>query len=125
MAGSRDSQWVAIVDDDARVREALVDLLEEAGFSVQAFQSAEDFLDSRRRHECSCVIADIRMPGMSGLDLQARLNAEPMRTPMIFITAQGGEHPHMQALRRGAADFLQKPFDHQVLLNYVRAAVQR
>ena len=119
------SKWVAIVDDDAPLREALLDSLEEAGFSAQAFPSAEDFLDSPYRHECSCVIADVRMPGMSGLDLQAKLNAEQLRIPIIFITARGGEQLRMQALRSGAVQFLGKPFDDDVLLDTVRAALAR
>ena len=125
MADPGTSKWVAIVDDDAHMREALLDSLDEAGFSAQAFPSAEEFLDSGHRHRCSCIIADIRMPGMSGLDLQARLNAERLRVPIIFITAHGNEQMRMQALRSGAVEFLGKPFDDEVLLDTVRAALER
>jgi FixJ family two-component response regulator len=116
---------VAIVDDEARVRDALLDLLDEAGFPADAFASGEEFLASGRHYECSCVITDVRMLGMSGLDLQARLNAERLRVPIIFITAHGDERMRIQALRGGAVEFLVKPFDDEVLLKTVRAALER
>ena len=116
--------WVAIVDDDAPMRDALMDLLDEAGFPACAFASGEEFLASGRHDECSCLITDIRMPGMSGLDLQSRLNAERLRVPIIFITAHGDERMRMQALRAGAVEFLAKPFDDEVLLDTVRAALE-
>ena len=125
MANPHTSKWVAIIDDDARLREALLDSLDEAGFSAQAFPSAEEFLDSGHRHQCSCIIADVRMSGMSGLDLQAKLNAERLRVPFIFITAHSDEQMRMQALRAGAVKFLGKPFDDEVLLDTVRAALER
>jgi FixJ family two-component response regulator len=120
---SRRSGPVAIVDDDDLMRGALHGLLKEAGLPTRLFASAEEFLDSGRPRECACLIADIRMPGMSGLDLQARLNAEQIRIPIIFITAHGDEHMRMQALRSGAVEFLNKPFDDEVLLETVRAAL--
>jgi FixJ family two-component response regulator len=116
---------ICIVDDDELMRGALQGLLREAGFPAQAFASAEEFLDSGRPQQCGCLIADIRMPGMSGLDLQARLNAERIRIPIIFVTAHGDERMRMQALRSGAVEFLAKPFDHGVLLDTVRAALER
>ena len=125
MAVPGNSSSVAIIDDDELMRGALQGLLKEAGFSARAFASAEEFLDSGQQHHSSCLIVDIRMPGMSGLDLQARLNAEQIRTPIIFITAHGDERMRMQALRSGAVDFLAKPFDGEVLLDTVRAAVER
>jgi FixJ family two-component response regulator len=115
---------VCIVDDDELMRGALQGLLREAGFPAHAFASAEEFLDSGRQQQCGCLIADIRMPGMSGLDLQARLNAERIRIPIIFVTAHGDERLRMQALRSGAVEFLAKPFDHRVLLDTVRAALE-
>ena len=118
-------RWVAIVDDEAPVREALFDLLDEAGFAARVFASGEEFLASGGQRECSCLIADIRMPGMSGLDLQARLSAERLRIPIIFITAHGDERMRMQALRSGAVEFLAKPFDDEVLRDAVRAALER
>jgi CheY-like chemotaxis protein len=125
MTSSAYSRWVAIVDDEAPVREALLDLLEEAGFAAHVFASGEEFLASGQHHECSCMIADIRMPGMSGLDLQARLNAEGVSIPIIFITAHGDERLRMQALRSGAVEFLSKPFDDDVIREMVRAALDR
>jgi FixJ family two-component response regulator len=118
-------RWVAIVDDEAPVRDALLDLLDEAGFPACGFASGEEFLASGRQYECSCLITDIRMPGISGLDLQARLNAGRLRVPIIFITARGDERMRMQALRAGAVEFLAKPFDDEVLLETVRAALER
>ena len=116
---------VAIVDDDELMRGALRGLLKEAGLPARAFASAEEFLDSGAQHLSSCLIADIRMPGMSGLDLQARLNAEHIRIPIIFMTAHSDERIRMQALRSGAVEFLAKPFDDDVLLETVRAALKR
>jgi len=120
-----ESGWVAIVDDDELMRGALQGLLREAGLPARAFASAEEFLDSDAQHLSSCLIADIRMPGMSGLDLQARLNAEQSRIPIVFMTAHGDERVRMQALRSGAVEFLVKPFDDDVLLETVRAALKR
>ena len=117
--------WVAIVDDEAPMRDALLDLLDEAGFAACAFASGEEFLASGRQYECSCVITDMRMPGMSGLDLQCRLKAERLRIPIIFITAHSDEGMRTQALCSGAVKFLAKPFDDQVLLDTVRAALER
>ncbi len=119
----QDSVLVAIIDDDELMRGALRGLLREAGLPARAFASAEEFLRSGAQHLSSCLIVDVRMPGMSGIDLQARLNAEQIRIPIIFITAHGDERLRMQALRAGAADFLAKPFDDEVLLRSVRAAL--
>jgi len=115
---------VAIVDDDESVRGALQGLMKEAGFTAVAFGSAEEFLNSGEQQRTSCLIADIRMPGMSGLELQSKLNAERCRIPIVFITAQGDEKMRMQALRAGAVEFLTKPFDDEVLLDSVRAALE-
>jgi FixJ family two-component response regulator len=116
---------VAIVDDEVPVRDALLDLLDEAGFPACAYASGEEFLASGHQYECGCLITDIRMPGMSGLDLQSRLKAERLRVPIIFITAHGDKRMRMQALRAGAIEFLAKPFDDEVLLDTVRAALER
>jgi FixJ family two-component response regulator len=96
-----------------------------AGFRACAFASGEEFLASGRQYECSCLITDIRMPGMSGLALQSRLNGEGLRVPIIFITAHSHEGMRTQALRSGAVEFLAKPFDDEVLLDTVRAALER
>ncbi len=115
---------VAIVDDDDLMRSALQGLLKEAGLPARAFASAEEFLKSGQQHETACLITDIRMPGMSGLDLQAKLNADQCRIPTIFITAHGDTKMRMQALRAGAVEFLAKPFDDEALVESVRAALK-
>jgi len=115
---------VAIVDDDELMRSALQGMLKSVGLPSKTFASAEDFLKSGQQHETACLIADIRMPGMSGLELQAQLNAEHCRIPTIFITAHGDTKMRMQALRAGAVEFLAKPFDDEVLLESVRAALE-
>jgi FixJ family two-component response regulator len=115
---------VAIVDDDDLMRGALQGMLKSVGLPSQAFSSAEEFLTSGQQHQTACLIADIRMPGMSGLELQAKLNAERCRIPTIFITAHGDEKMRMQALRAGAVEFLAKPFDDEALLDSVRAALE-
>jgi FixJ family two-component response regulator len=124
MAIQREAKMVAIVDDDELMRSALQGMLKSVGLPSKAFASAEDFLKSGQHHETACLIADIRMPGMSGLELQARLNAEHCRIPTIFITAHGDTKMRMQALRAGAVEFLAKPFDDEVLLDSVRAALE-
>ena len=116
---------VTIVDDDESVRSAVQGLMKVAGFTALAFASAEEFLNSGEQQRTACLIADIRMPGMSGLELQSKLNAERFRIPIIFITAHGDERMRMQALRAGAVEFLTKPFDDEVLLDTVRAAIER
>ena len=116
---------IAVVDDDEMVRTALERLLRTSGYPVSAFASAEEFLASGRLPECRCLIADIRMPGMSGLDLQSRLNGDGHAIPIIFITAHGDEKMRIRAMRAGAAAFLAKPFDRAVLLERVRACLER
>ena len=113
-----------VVDDDDSMRSAVQDLLEAVGLPAQGFASAEEFLKSGKQHQTTCLITDIRMPGMSGLELQSRLNAERCRIPTIFITAHGDEKMRMQALRAGAVEFLAKPFDDEALLESVRAALE-
>jgi FixJ family two-component response regulator len=115
---------VAIVDDDAAVRIALEGLLRSAGLIARAFRSAEEFIGSGQQFQTACLIADIRMPGMSGLELQANLNAAHCRIPIVFITAHGDAQMRMQALRAGAVEFLAKPFNDEVLLETVRAALE-
>jgi FixJ family two-component response regulator len=120
----RKTKLVAIVDDDHSMRGALQGLLKAGGLSSQAFASAEEFLRSGQQHQTACLISDIRMPGISGLELQARLNAEHCRIPTIFITAHGDAQMRMRALRAGAVEFLSKPFDDEALLETVRAALE-
>ena len=124
MATQGKTNLVAIVDDDDLMRSALQGLLKAVGLPARAFASAEEFLMSGQQHETACLIADIRMPGISGLELQARLNADQCRIPTIFITAHGDEKMRMQALRAGAVEFMAKPFDDEALLESVRAALK-
>lgn len=114
---------VVIVDDDELVRESLNGLMKAAGFPALTFASAEEFLNSGKQEHTACLITDIRMPGMSGLDLQSKLNRDNVRIPIIFITAQGDEKMRMQAMRAGAVEFLAKPFNDDVLLDSVRVAL--
>ena len=123
MARRESRKLVVIVDDDELVRESLIGLMKFAGFPALTFASAEEFLNSGEQENTACLIADIRMPGMSGLELQSRLSKDNLRIPIIFITAQGDEKMRMQALRAGAVEFLAKPFDDDVLLDSVQAAL--
>jgi FixJ family two-component response regulator len=124
MSSGHNSKLVAIVDDDESVQCALQDLIESEGLSALCFGSAEQFLDSQARSKVACLIADIRMPGMSGLELQAKLKAEQCRIPVIFITAHGDAEMRIHAMRQGAVEFLNKPFDDAVLLEVVHAALE-
>jgi FixJ family two-component response regulator len=114
---------IAIIDDDEAMQDSVRDLLEAAGLAARCFGSAEDFLRSDLHCKAACLIVDIRMPKMSGLELQARLKDEECNTPIIFITAHGDARMRIQAMRRGAVEFLAKPFDHQLLLRRVRSAL--
>lgn len=118
-------RFVAIIDDDVSVRRALQDLMDESGFATFACASAEEFLQSHNKQNIACLVTDIRMPGMSGLELQSRLNADHRSIPIIFLTAHGDEDCRLQAMRAGAVEFMTKPFDEEVLLECVRAALSR
>jgi FixJ family two-component response regulator len=124
MAIQGKAKLIAIVDDDDLMRTALLGLLKSAGLPAQAFASAEKFLESGLQRDTACLITDIRMPGMSGLELQAQLNADHCRIPTIFITAHGDAKMRLQAMRAGAVEFLAKPFDDEALLETVRAALE-
>jgi len=124
MSGAKRTSLVAVVDDDEFLRDALRRLLKASGLGAVSFESAEDLLNSGRLQEISCLIADVRMPGLSGLELQARLKAEQCPVPIIFITAHGDAKMRIQAMRDGAVEFLTKPFDNAVLLEMVHAAVK-
>ncbi|HET6930562.1 MAG TPA: response regulator [Candidatus Acidoferrum sp.] len=124
MSSQQSSRFIAIVDDDRSVQIALQDLIESEGLSTLCFGSAEQFLNSGAQHKAACLIADIRMPGMSGLELQTKLNAERCRIPIILITAHGDAKMRTQAMRDGAVKFLAKPFDNTVLLEAVHAALE-
>jgi len=124
MSSEHSSRLIAIVDDDQSVQSALQDLIESEGLSTVCFGSAEEFLDSGAQDEAGCLIADIRMPGISGIELQAKLKADRCRIPIIFITAHGDAKMRIRAMRDGAVEFLTKPFDNAVLLETVQAAVE-
>jgi FixJ family two-component response regulator len=117
------SKMIAIIDDDESMQDSLQDLIESAGLVARCFGSAEEFLESDLHTRAACLIVDIRMPKMSGLELQARLKEEECDIPIIFITAYGNARMRIQAMREGAVEFLAKPFDHQLLLQTVRAAL--
>lgn len=116
---------ISIIDDDALVRVATDSLLRSHGYTVHAFASAEEFLRSARVDDTSCVIADVRMPAMTGVELQDVLIARGHRLPFIFITAFPEEALRARALRRGAVCFLTKPFDGPTLIGCVDAALAR
>jgi FixJ family two-component response regulator len=117
------AKTVAIVEDDDSVRNALQGVMKAVGLRAQAFASAEEFLNSGELQHTACLIADIRLPGISGLELQQRLNAEQVTIPVMLITAHGDDAVRTQALRAGAILFLTKPFDDDVLIESVRAAL--
>jgi FixJ family two-component response regulator len=123
MPRSQSSKVIAIIDNDESMQDSLQDLIESAGLVARCFGSAEEFLGSGLHRRAACVIADVRMPKMSGLELQARLKEEERDVPIIFITAYGNARMRIQAMRDGAVEFLAKPFDHQLLLKTVRAAL--
>ena len=124
MTSVMQSPVVAIVDDDRSVQRALKDLMESAGLSARCFGSAEDFLAAEQRAHIASLVLDLRMPGMSGLELLAKLKAEGSPIPIIVITAHGDARTRMQAIQAGARAFLSKPFDDNVLLHHVRAALK-
>jgi len=124
MSSGQSSRLIAIVDDDKSIQTALQDLIESEGLSTLCFDSAEQFLDSGAQRKAACLIVDVRMPGMSGIELQAKLKADRSGIPIIFITAHGDAKMRVQAMRNGAVEFLTKPFDNAVLLETVHAAVE-
>jgi FixJ family two-component response regulator len=115
---------IAVVDDDAAIREAVQSLLRSVGLRAEVFTSAQDFLQSGRLQDIACLIVDVRMPRMSGLELQQQLTTGHCPIPIIFITAHGDAEMRARALRAGAVDFLDKPFSDEVLLRAVEAALQ-
>jgi len=119
------SSILAILDDDKSVQSALRDLIESEGMSALCFDSAEQFLDSRARHKAACLIADLRMRGMSGIELQAKLKAERCRIPIIFITGRGDIPTAVNAMKEGASDFFTKPVDGAALLSSVERALHQ
>ena len=116
---------VFVVDDDPSVRRSTERLLRSAGFKVQTFGSAREFLDSHRSEGPGCLVLDVRMPGLSGMDLQRELAQSGVLIPIIFITAHGAIPMSVRAMKAGAVEFLTKPFRGRSLLDAVRAAIER
>ena len=116
---------VSVVDDDESVRESLPDLLRLFGFATQTFSSAEAFLASQLVTETGCLLLDVRMPGMSGPDLQCELRRRRQEIPIVFITAQGDETLRPRLMARGAVECLYKPFSDSALLDALTAALRR
>ena len=114
---------IAVVDDDEAIRDAKQSLLPAVGLRAVVFSSAEDFFQADQRQATACLIVDVRMPRMSGLELQRQLATANCPTPIIFITAHGDEETRARALRAGAVAFLDKPFSDEVLLRAVQAVL--
>jgi FixJ family two-component response regulator len=117
--------FIAIVDDDEPLREGLGSVMKAAGFSIDTFGSAEEFLDSPHRCNAACLILDVRLPGMSGVELQRRLIDANIRVPIIFVTAHGDGSIRDLVMKAGAAAFLNKPVRSDRLLKEIYAALQK
>ncbi len=117
------SHLIAVVDDDDAFRKAALNLLKACGFAAEGFPSAEEFLDTPHWSETGCLILDLQMPGMSGLELQSYLARADRLIPIIFITARGCEESRKEAMRAGASDFLPKPFSEGALLRALHKAL--
>ena len=122
---TNDKFIVMIVDDDNSVRRAARRLIKSYGFAVETFASADDFLASGQLPATACLVLDVQMPGLNGLELQSRLLAEGHQIPTIFITAFSNENARAQALKAGALAYLVKPFEETDLLNSINAALQQ
>jgi len=115
---------IVIVDDDLLVRQALRDCVESAGYAVEAFGSAEEFLASGATHTAACLIVDIQLPGITGLELQVKLAGADNRLPIVFVSAQGTDANREKAMREGASGFLSKPFRREDLLKILGEAIE-
>jgi FixJ family two-component response regulator len=116
---------ISIVDDDESVREATKGVVRSLGYSATTFASAEEFLQSKWINDTVCVISDVQMPGLSGVELQSRLIAQGNRTPIIFMSALSDERTRARALKAGAIGFLSKPFNEERLIEYLNSALAR
>ena len=119
----RGRPYISVVDDDASIREALANLISSVGYEVELYASAEEFLDSSRARGADCLVLDLRMPGMGGLELMRRLAAEERETPVIVITAQGDDNARAESMKAGAVAFLNKPFKEETLLGAIASAL--
>jgi len=124
MGFQHNGQFISVVDDNESARTAIQGVLKSVGWQARSFPSAEEFLESGQLRETACLITDLRMPGMSGLELQSRLVEEGWRMPIIFVTAHGDSRMQTRAMKAGARAFLGKPFDDEVLLEEVRTALE-
>lgn len=122
---NRQNPTVFVIDDDAAVRDSLKYLIESVGHRVRTFASANEFLDACTPEHAGCILADVRMPGMSGLELQERLVARAILMPTIIITGHGDVAMAVRAMKAGALDFIEKPFSDQVLLDQIHVALER
>ena len=118
----QDKSLVCIIDGESSVREGLSNLLSSAGLNVQTFSSAQEFLGSPPLEAIDCLVLDVQLPGLTGLDLQAELSKRDVQIPIIFLTAHGDIPMSVRAMKAGALEFLTKPFDDEYLLEAVRSA---
>jgi FixJ family two-component response regulator len=116
---------VFVIDDDASVRKSLSRLLRSAGYTAETFSSAEEFLRREHFDGAGCILLDVKMPGLSGMDLQEELNKADYHMPIVFITGHGDIPMTVEAMKKGAVDFLTKPFDDKELLQALRAAIEK
>ena len=116
---------ISIVDDDDSLRNSLDNLIRSVGFRAQGFPSAEALLSSNQLHDTACLILDVRLPGMNGLELQRRIVAANWRIPIIFVTSHADGDAQARALEAGAVDYLYKPFRDEQLLDAIEAALKR
>lgn len=123
--GTQKVPLISIVDDDESVRDALKSLIDSIGYRAEVFASGEAFLNSAYVSQTDCLIADVRMPGMSGLELQERLNAANSSIPIVFISAHDDGEARARGLRAGAVDFLKKPFSEDSLLGAISACLDK
>ena len=119
----RNPPLISVIDDDDSVRESLRRLIRSVGFAVQVFPSAEEFLNSDQLSHTSCLLLDVRLPGMNGLELQQELSANRCEIPIIFITAHGDDAARVRALKDGALEYLFKPFSEEALLNAINLSL--
>ena len=125
LSGVMEMPLISIVDDDESVRNALKSLIDSVGFRAEVFDSGEKFLNSPYLSQTDCLIADVRMPGMSGLELQDRLSAAGRSIPIVFISAHDDKEARARGLRAGAIDFLQKPFSEDSLLGAISVCLDK
>src|SRR5918997_1006813 len=120
-----DNPCVYVVDDDRSIRDSLRNLIRSVGLNVQTFASAQEFLTSPRPHTPSCLVLDVQLPGLSGLDLQRELARDDVQMPIVFITGHGDIPMTVRAMKAGAIEFLTKPFDDEALLTAIRQSLER